>query len=100
VKREPEERREVIIYYRTIASGNQVMRDGSMRDTVSVKLGGVLCFEMEIAGLINTFLCLSIRGICDYINSYKNKKWQAYIAATAAVYTKEVLLVISLSEVA
>lgn len=42
------------------------------------KLGGVLCFEMEAAGLMNTFPCLVIRGICDYSDSHKNKEWQAY----------------------
>ena len=100
VEREPEERGEVVIHYGTIASGNQVIRDGSTRDTVSAKLGGVLCFDMEAAGLMNTFPCLAIRGICDYADSHKNKKWQAYAAATAAACAKEVLSVIPLAEVA
>jgi nucleoside phosphorylase len=34
---------------------------------------GVLCFEMEAAGLMNQFPCLVIRGICDYSDSHKNK---------------------------
>ena len=71
-----------------------------MRDTVSAELGGVLCFEMEAAGLMNKFPCLVIRGICDYADSHKNKKWQAYAAGTAAACAKEVLLVIPPAEVA
>jgi hypothetical protein len=41
-----------------------------------------------------------IRGIYDYVNSHKNKRWQAYAAGTAAVYAKELLLVISAADVA
>jgi nucleoside phosphorylase len=100
VTRQPEEREEVVVHYGTIASGNQVMRNGTMRDTVSAKLGGVLCFEMEAAGLINTYPCLVIRGICDYADSHKNKKWQGYAAGTAAACAKEVLSVIPLAKVA
>jgi nucleoside phosphorylase len=71
---------EVVVHYGTIASGNQVMRDGRTRDRVSRELGGILCFEMEAAGLMNSFPCLVIRGICDYADSHKNKRWQAYAA--------------------
>ncbi|KAL9082614.1 MAG: hypothetical protein Q9165_008845 [Trypethelium subeluteriae] len=82
------------VHYGTIASGNQVMRDGATRNKVSSEFGGVLCFEMEAAGLMNTFPCLVIRGICDYADSHKNKRWQPYAAATAAAYAKELLSVI------
>ncbi|KAG7425584.1 Vegetative incompatibility protein HET-E-1 [Fusarium oxysporum f. sp. raphani] len=78
----------------TIASGNQVMRDGVERDRLSSDLGGVLCFEMEAAGLMNRFPCLAIRGICDYADSHKNKRWQPYAAMTAAVYAKALLSVV------
>jgi len=91
---------EVVVHYGTIASGNQVMRSAAERDRVSAELGGVLCFEMEAAGLMNSFPCLVIRGICDYADSHKNKRWQAYAAGTAAAYAKEVLLVIPPAEVA
>jgi nucleoside phosphorylase len=80
-----------VIHYGVIASGNQVMRNGMERDRISRELGGVLCFEMEAAGLMNTFPCLVIRGICDYSDSHKNKEWQAYAAAIAAAYTKDLL---------
>ena len=100
VARQPPERENVVIHYGTIASGNQVMRDGTSRNIVSEELGGVLCFEMEAAGLTNNFPCLVIRGICDYADSHKNKKWQAYAAGTAAACAKEILLVMPPAEVA
>jgi nucleoside phosphorylase len=90
--RESEE--EVVVHYGTIASGNQVMRSAAERDKVSAELGGVLCFDMEAAGLMNSFPCLVIRGICDYADSHKNKRWQPYAAGAAAAYAKEVLSVI------
>jgi nucleoside phosphorylase len=98
VSREPR-MQEIVVHYGTIASGNQVMRDGAERDRVSTELGGVLCFEMEAAGLMNNFPCLVIRGICDYADSHKNKKWQPYAAGTAAAFAKEVLSVIPPAEV-
>ncbi|OHW97538.1 PFS and TPR domain-containing protein [Colletotrichum incanum] len=60
---------------------------------------GVLCFEMEAAGLMNHFLCLVIRGICDYSNSHKNKEWQGFAAMVAAAYAKDLLLHIPLNSV-
>ncbi|KAL2859896.1 kinesin light chain [Aspergillus lucknowensis] len=88
-----------IIHYGTIASGNQVMRDGVERDKTSFEFGGVLCFEMEAAGLMNNFPCLVIRGICDYSDSHKNKRWQPYAAGTAAAYAKELLGVIPAADI-
>jgi nucleoside phosphorylase len=88
-----------MVHYGTIASGNQVMRDATERDRVSSDLGGVLCFEMEAAGLMNEFPCLVIRGICDYSDSHKNKSWQPYAAGVAAAYAKELLSIIPAIEV-
>ncbi|KAI7970217.1 hypothetical protein EIK77_008444 [Talaromyces pinophilus] len=88
-----------IVHYGAIASGNQVMRNAAERDRVSAELGGVLCFEMEAAGLMNEFPCLVIRGICDYSDSHKNKKWQPYAAGVAAAYAKELLSVIPSTQV-
>ncbi|KAF2033281.1 purine and uridine phosphorylase [Setomelanomma holmii] len=84
----------VAVHYGTIASGNQVMRDGVRRDQISKELGGVMCFEMEAAGLMNELPCLVIRGICDYADSHKNKRRQPYAAATAAGCAKEILSII------
>ncbi|RYP19375.1 hypothetical protein DL766_008456 [Monosporascus sp. MC13-8B] len=61
---------------------------------------GVICFEMEGAGVIQTHPCLVIRGICDYSDSHKNKTWQPYAAATAAAYTKELLEILPASNFA
>ncbi|KAF9775605.1 hypothetical protein IL306_006276 [Fusarium sp. DS 682] len=96
--RQPRESGQVIIHYGTIASGNQVIRDGRTRDRLSRELGGILCFEMEAAGLMHTFPCLVIRGICDYADSHKNKTWQAYAAGMAAVYANGILSAIPLAE--
>jgi len=81
---------EPAIHYGLIASGDQVMRHGATRDRLRKELD-VLCFEMEAAGLMDSFPCLVIRGICDYADSHKNKRWQSYAAATAAAYAKELL---------
>ncbi|KAI0449366.1 hypothetical protein F5B21DRAFT_494476 [Xylaria acuta] len=86
------------IHYGLIGSANQLMKDALVRDRLS-KEKGVLCFEMEAAGLMNHFPCLVIRGICDYSDSHKNKEWQGYAAMTAAAYTKDLLYQIPPSEV-
>jgi nucleoside phosphorylase len=91
---------EIVVHYGTIASGNQVMKHGTERDRLNADLGGVMCFEMEAAGLMNSFPCLVVRGICDYADSHKNKRWQPYAAGVAAAYAKEVLSVIPPAEVA
>ncbi|KAL9096499.1 MAG: hypothetical protein Q9165_001496 [Trypethelium subeluteriae] len=85
---------EPVVHYGTIASGNMVMKDGVERDRLRDQIGGLLCFEMEAAGLMNDFPCLVIRGICDYADTHKNKEWQPYAAGVAAAYTKELLSVI------
>ncbi|KAK6540060.1 hypothetical protein TWF694_008890 [Orbilia ellipsospora] len=82
-----------VIHYGVIASGNQVMKSGIMRDSIARGLEAI-CFEMETAGLMDILPCLPIRGICDYSDSHKNKEWQKYAAATAAAYAKELLDII------
>jgi nucleoside phosphorylase len=66
------------------------MKDAKLRDRWSMERN-VLCFEMEAAGIMNTVPCLVIRGICDYSDSHKNKRFQEYAAATAASYAKLLL---------
>lgn len=82
-----------LIHYGLIASGNSLMKDARIRDKLGAE-EGVLCFEMEAAGLMNQFPCLVIRGICDYSDSHKNNTWQPYAAVAAAAYTKDLLLLI------
>lgn len=66
-------------------------KDNCGEENVISREEGVLCFEMEAAGLMNHFPCLIIRGICDYADSHKNKEWQGFAAMTAAAYAKELL---------
>lgn len=87
-----------VVLYGLIASANQGMRDGRIRDRVARDLD-VLCFEIEAAGLMDNFPCLVIRGICDYADSHKNKRWQRCAAAAAAAYAKELLCIIPGSQV-
>ncbi|WYZ38366.1 hypothetical protein EsH8_III_000280 [Colletotrichum jinshuiense] len=61
------------IHYGLIASRNQLMKDARVRDTLAAERG-VLCFEMEAAGLMNYFPCLVIQGIYNYSDSHKNKE--------------------------
>ncbi|KAI2955342.1 hypothetical protein CBS147323_9583 [Aspergillus niger] len=82
------------LHYGTIGSADQVMKDALLRDKWA-REEGIICFEMEAAGLMDSFPCLVIRGICDYADSHKDKIWQPYAAATAACYAKELLHVIS-----
>ncbi|KAF9877062.1 ceramide glucosyltransferase [Colletotrichum karsti] len=84
--------RETRIHYGLIASGNQVVKDGLLRERLNKDLGGnLLCVEMEAAGLMTNFPCLVIRGICDYADAHKNKDWQEHAAAVAAAFVKEFL---------
>ncbi|RSL87112.1 hypothetical protein CEP51_002393 [Fusarium floridanum] len=78
------------IHYGLIASANTLMKDALARDKLAADRG-VLCFEMEAAGLMNHFPCLVIRGICDYSDSHKNKEWQGFAAMMAAAYAKDLL---------
>jgi len=86
------------VHHGLIASGNQVMKCGDIREKLRREMN-VLCFEMEAAGLMDNFPCLVIRGICDYADSHKNKDWQPYAAITAAAYAKEILLIIPAAKV-
>ncbi|KAE8356052.1 nucleoside phosphorylase domain-containing protein [Aspergillus coremiiformis] len=89
--RSPRETTEPSIHYGLIGSGNQVIKDGRTRERFRER-HGILCFEMEAAGIMDTHPCLVIRGVCDYADSHKNKSWQGYAAITAAAYAKDLLL--------
>ncbi|KAJ5982693.1 Pfs NACHT and ankyrin domain protein [Penicillium sp. IBT 35674x] len=81
---------DIVVHYGAIASGNQVIKHGLIRDKIARELD-VICFEMETAGLMDILPCLAIRGICDYSDSHKNENWQRYAAATAAAYARELI---------
>ncbi|CAF3626493.1 hypothetical protein SNK05_007412 [Fusarium graminearum] len=78
------------VHYGLIASSNRLMKDALARDALAAEKG-VLCFEMEAAGLMNHFPFLVIRGICDYSDSHKNQQWQGFAAMMAAAYAKDLL---------
>jgi hypothetical protein len=46
---------------------------------------------MEGAGICEDLPCIAVRGVCDYADSHKDKKWQKYAAATAVSASKAVL---------
>jgi nucleoside phosphorylase len=100
IVREPrlEDEDDPVIHYGSIASANQSMNDALIRDKYG-KAKGILCFEMEAAGLMNNFPCLVIRGICDYADSHQEKEeyaaWRGYAAMIAAAYAKDLLCRIS-----
>ena len=98
VERNPRKNSAPKIHYGTIGSANEVIKDSETRDKLRKDLG-ILCVEMEAAGLMDEFSCLVIRGICDYADSHKNKTWQPYAAATAAAYAKELLSIIPVREI-
>ncbi|UKZ46319.1 hypothetical protein TrVGV298_000520 [Trichoderma virens] len=92
--------REMRVHYGLIASGNQVIKDATLRNKLTKDLDGhILCIEMEAAGLMNNFPCIIIRGICDYADSHKNNVWQEHAAAVAAAFAKELLGYVQTSEV-
>ncbi|KAK6351352.1 hypothetical protein TWF718_004515 [Orbilia javanica] len=79
------------VHYGLIASGNQVVKDAQLRDSIDDRLKNeVLCIEMEAAGLVG-FPAVVLRGICDYADSIKNDLWQEYAALRAAICAKELL---------
>jgi nucleoside phosphorylase len=88
-----------VIHYGVVGSSNAVIKDGMTRDDLKRKFG-LICVEMEAAGLMDAFPGLVIRGICDYADSHKNKQWQPYAAAVAAAYFKELLLILPSDEIA
>jgi nucleoside phosphorylase len=93
--------RSPVVHYGLIASGNQVIKDADTRDRLREELGvDLLCFEMEAAGLMDTFPCVVIRGISDYADNRKNDLYQGYAAVTAAACAKELLSIIPRNGVA
>jgi nucleoside phosphorylase len=87
------------VHHGRIASCNAAVKDGLTRDRIA-REEGVICFETTAAGLMATFPCVVIRGICDYADSHRNHRWQVYAAAVAAAYAKEVLLCMSAADLA
>jgi nucleoside phosphorylase len=78
------------IHIGRVASGDTVMKSGEDRDNIA-KEDGVIAFEMEGAGVWEEVPSVVIKGICDYADCHKNKRWQDFAAATAAAAMKALL---------
>ncbi|ETS82542.1 hypothetical protein PFICI_04418 [Pestalotiopsis fici W106-1] len=86
----PEQAQAPAIFVGRIGSGDAVMKSGAHRDALA-KQHQLIAFEMEAAGAWEEVPCIVIKGICDYADSHKNKRWQDFAAITAAAVTKAVL---------
>lgn len=86
------------VWYGNIGSGNSMMRNPRRRDELRDRYD-LIGLEMEAAGIMNTLPTGVIRGVCDYGDGQKDKDWQPYAAAVAAVYAKGILSTISLKAV-
>ncbi|KAL7946793.1 hypothetical protein V8C42DRAFT_352307 [Trichoderma barbatum] len=86
----PGEAQEPAIHIGAVASGDTVLKSGEDRDSIATK-EGVIAFEMEGAGIWGEIPCIIVKGVCDYADSHKHKKWQDFAAATAAAAAKALL---------
>lgn len=94
VKRKPRDENLLTrVWYGSIGSGNSLMRNPERRDKLRDKYG-LIGLEMEAAGVMNVLPTGVIRGVCDYGDGFKNKTWQPYAAAVAAVYARGILCTI------
>lgn len=87
----------ITVHRGTIASGELVIKDAKKRDNLAEDYG-VLCFEMEAAGVMTDFPCMVIRGISDYCDSHKNDIWHGYAAAAAAAYARQLFFHMPIEE--
>lgn len=85
------EDRRTRVWYGPIGSGDKLMKSSIERDRLR-DLYDIIGLEMEAAGMMYSLPVGVIRGVCDYGDKHKNKKWQPYAAAIAASYAKSVLI--------
>jgi nucleoside phosphorylase len=78
------------VHFGLVASGDIVKKCGEDRDQIAAK-EQVIAFEMEGAGVSETLPCLIVKGVCDYADSHKSKRWQNYAAVSAAACMKAFL---------
>ncbi|KAF1991001.1 purine and uridine phosphorylase [Aulographum hederae CBS 113979] len=88
----------IVVHRGTIASGELVVKNAGRRDELANEYG-LLCFEMEAAGVLADFPCIVIRGISDYCDTHKNDQWHGYAAAVAAAYARELFAHMPIEEV-
>jgi nucleoside phosphorylase len=90
-ERSEDSKDELVFHQGQIATGNAVIQDAKLRDQISTRCGGVLCIEMEAAGVDVNRRCLVIRGISDYADSHKSDAWRSHAAGKAAAFARELL---------
>lgn len=78
------------IFFGAIASGDMVMKSGEDRDLLAQE-ENIIAFEMEAAGIWEQVPSIVIKGVFDYGDSHKNKRWQAFASATAACVARAVI---------
>jgi nucleoside phosphorylase len=78
------------IHFGLIASGDTMMKSGEDRDRIA-RQNDAVGFEMEIVRVWDIFPCVLIKGVCDYADGHKSKRWQRYAAVTAAACMKAFL---------
>jgi nucleoside phosphorylase len=88
---------ETKIHFGRYASGDAVMKSGHRRDLL-IREEGVIAFEMEGAGAWEVFGTVVVKGIVDYADSHKNKKWRGYPAARAAMCAAAMIEEIELAD--
>ena len=81
---------EPAIHIGPVGSGDMVIKSGEHRDGIA-QPHRIVAFEMEGAGVSEEIPCVVVKGVCDYADCHKNKKWQDFAAATAASALKAVL---------
>ncbi|KAI5460988.1 hypothetical protein BGZ63DRAFT_446076 [Mariannaea sp. PMI_226] len=89
-KSQSKEAQEPAIHVGLVGSGDSVIKSGEHRDMIA-QTKGIIAFEMEGAGVAEEIPCVVIKGVCDYADCHKNKKWQEFAAATAASALKATL---------
>ncbi|KAL1844194.1 hypothetical protein VTJ49DRAFT_3850 [Mycothermus thermophilus] len=88
---------EPAIHIGRVASGDTVMKSGVTRDVIAAS-EDVIAFEMEGAGIWEHVPSLVVKGVCDYADSHKNKKWQRYAAGTAAAVAKAIMSLVPVAD--
>ena len=78
------------IHFGFLGSGDVVMKSALHRDLLAAE-ENVIGFEMEGAGVWDNFPTIVIKGVCDYADSHKDKRWQSYASITAAACAKALL---------
>lgn len=78
------------IHIGAIASGDAVIKSAAHRDRIA-QHENVIAFEMEGAGVWDEVPSIVVKGVCDYADCHKNKRWQNFAAATAASTAKAIL---------